>query len=82
VVRFNENTQEVDAVAVDLRELSFIDSSGLRALLNAQAELNEVGLRLAVIRGKGQVGEVLEATGIGIRLPVLDHLSELRLDPD
>ena len=39
-------------VAVDLRELSFIDLSGLRALLKAEAESRQDGQNLRFIPGR------------------------------
>lgn len=76
----SDRAKEVAAVAIDLRDLAFIDSSGLRALLKTQDELAEKGLDLAVVRGRGQVGEVFEVAGIGKCLPTLDDPSEIQLD--
>jgi anti-anti-sigma factor len=76
----SDRANGIDAVAIDLRDLAFIDSSGLRALLKTQDELAKKGLRLAVVRGRGQVGEVFEVAGIGKCLPTLDDPSELQLD--
>jgi anti-sigma B factor antagonist len=76
----SDRTNGVAAVAIDLRDLAFIDSSGLRALLKTQDELAKKGLDVAVVRGRGQVGEVFEVAGIGKCLPTLDDPSELQLD--
>ncbi len=46
-------------VVLDLRELTFIDSSGVRALLGAQAQ-SESSFELVVVRPRGQAGEVLD----------------------
>jgi anti-sigma B factor antagonist len=76
----SDRAQEGGAVAIDLRELEFIDSSGLRALLKTQDEFARKGVDVAVVRGRGQVGEVFEVAGMGKCLPTLDDPSELQLD--
>jgi anti-sigma B factor antagonist len=76
----SDRAQEVAAVAIDLRDLEFIDSSGLRALLQTQDELAEKGRDREGGSGRGQVGEVFEVAGFGERLPTLDDPSELQLD--
>ena len=65
----------------DLRPLQFMDSSGLRALIRAEAGLRAEGARVVVITGAGQVAELLEMTGVGDRLELADEIpSELRPD--
>lgn len=63
----------------DLRLLQFMDSSGLRALIRAEADLRAEGVRVVVITGAGQVAELLEMTGVADRLELADEIpSELR----
>jgi anti-anti-sigma factor len=62
---------------VDLRGLTFIDSSGLRALVIADQEARSAGRRCIVVRGPEQVGQVLELTGIGERLELVDDFPGL-----
>jgi anti-sigma B factor antagonist len=52
-------------LVIDLSELAFIDSTGIRALLEAQttAERHEVALR--VLPGPPVVQRALEITGVG-----------------
>jgi anti-sigma B factor antagonist len=52
------------AIRVDLRGLSFIDSSGIRALLTANALAAERGQTLTVVRADPGVHRVLELTGL------------------
>jgi anti-sigma B factor antagonist len=80
--------QELDRVhapdatlVVDLRGLTFIDSSGLRALVIADQEARSAGGRCVVVRGSEQVGQVLELTGIGERLELVDDLPGLPSQP-
>jgi anti-sigma B factor antagonist len=51
-------------VIVDLRELEFIDSSGISALVEAQVRFRENGSRLEFLCGPGPVQRVLQMTGV------------------
>ena len=65
----------VDAVAeivLDLRELTFMDSTGLRALAQANSRAEECGIALSIIRGSRQIERVLEISGLGAMLPLVD----------
>ena len=44
---------DIDLLIVDLRELQFMDSTGLHALVKAHKRPHEAGRRLAVITGVG-----------------------------
>jgi anti-sigma B factor antagonist len=57
-----------DRLVVDLRELSFMDSSGLRAFLRLQAEAGDA-VRLEFIPGPPQVQRVFELAGLASALP-------------
>jgi anti-sigma B factor antagonist len=57
-------------VAIDLRNVSFIDSSGLRSLLNASRRANERSSRV-VLRDVGhEVKRLLEITGTTERFSI------------
>jgi anti-sigma B factor antagonist len=56
-------------VVVDLREVSFLDSSGLRLLLDCSAEARQDGHTLALIPGPPAVQRVFEVTGTTEHLP-------------
>lgn len=64
-------------VAVDLRSVSFMDSSGLRSLLTARRRLAEDDRSLGLVCGPGPVRRVLEVAGVMDRLPVVDEPVEL-----
>ena len=66
-----------DVLIVDLRELSFLDSTGVRVLLAADLTARERGLRFGVVRGDGMVARLLEVTRIDQRFPVVDEPGEL-----
>jgi anti-anti-sigma factor len=56
-------------VVLDLRELTFIDSTGLRLILSENAVARENGGRFELIAGPPRVQRVFELT------EVLDHLT-------
>ena len=56
-------------IVVDLSELTFIDSSGIRLILEADARSRADGNRLRLIRGPALVQRVFEISGVTARLP-------------
>ena len=64
-------------VAVDLREVSFLDSSGLRLLLQLNEELTGSGRRLVVVQGPRRVARVFELTGAESELDVVAEPAEI-----
>jgi anti-sigma B factor antagonist len=71
--------EKVDSAAttlvLDLRKLSFIDSSGLRLILTTAEEWDGEARRLFIVRGPAQVERVFELTGAGARLNVIEDPS-------
>jgi anti-anti-sigma factor len=63
----NECARSKRRVTLDLRGLSFMDSTGVRMLLEAAAASRRDGFAFAVVRGNPDVMRVLEVSGI------LDH---------
>jgi len=59
-------------VVLDLRDLQFIDSNGVRLIIEADDRLRTEGERLALIRGPRPVHRVFELTGVAERLPFVD----------
>jgi anti-anti-sigma factor len=59
-------------IVLDLRELTFMDSSGLRALAQANTRAGESGVELSIWRGPRQIERVLEISGLGELLPLVD----------
>jgi anti-anti-sigma factor len=57
---------------IDLRELSFIDSSGLRALILLDAKAREESWQLTLVRPRGAALAVLEMTGTEENLPFVE----------
>jgi anti-anti-sigma factor len=58
---------------LDLRQVTFMDSSGLRVLLGAHHRAEERGGEFAVVRGGEAVERLLEVTGLASRLRLLDE---------
>lgn len=56
---------------LDLRGLDFIDSTGLRMLVETDALARQDGFDLAVVCGEGQVRMVLEVSGLEAVLPIV-----------
>jgi anti-sigma B factor antagonist len=59
-------------LVLDLRSLTFLDSSGLRVVVMAGNRARRDGLSLTVVRGPEQVHHVFEITGMDRQLPIVD----------
>jgi anti-anti-sigma factor len=66
-----------ELVILDLRQIEFMDSTGLRVLLGAHQRAQESGRRFALVRGADQVERVLTLTGVRDLLTVIDAPEEL-----
>jgi anti-anti-sigma factor len=66
-----------ELVIVDLRQLEFMDSTGLSVLVRAHQRAVEAGRRFAVVRGPQQVQRLLTLTGVADRLTLVDSPDEL-----
>jgi anti-sigma B factor antagonist len=58
-------------LVADLRELAFIDSSGLRLLLVAAERAAQDGRRFVVVRGSPEVDRILQITGADRQLELV-----------
>ena len=70
---FVNQTPDAATFVLDMRELTFIDSSGLRAVVMADQRVRAAGGRLVVVRGPARVNEVLEVTGVAGHLELVDE---------
>ena len=59
-------------VRIDLRELAFIDSSGIRLLLIAHQRAKLRGDEFCIVRGTQRIQRVFELTDLDERLPFCD----------
>jgi anti-sigma B factor antagonist len=64
-------------VVVDLRELEFMDSTGLSILVRAHRRLAAEGCELSLVQGPPQVQRLLNLTGVGERLRIAATPDEL-----
>jgi anti-anti-sigma factor len=63
-------------IVLDLRGLTFMDSTGLRLLVSADARARDAGHRLVVVRGPEAVHRVLEITGLDGKLDMVADPAE------
>jgi anti-anti-sigma factor len=68
---------QAEVVIVDLRNLEFMDSTGLSVLVRAHQRATENGQRFGVVRGPQQVQRLLSLTGVAERLNLADSPDEL-----
>jgi len=68
---------EPSVILIDLRQVSFLDSSGLRLILGAAVRAEAAGRRLVLVRGPERVQRVFELTNLQSRLEFVDHPSLL-----
>jgi anti-anti-sigma factor len=68
-LRLEEAIREADAVVVDLTGLRFIDSTGLRAILEARRLAQTAGVELRIVPGPPEIQRVFEVTGLLDELP-------------
>lgn len=67
-----EAAGDVTHLVIDLRELEFMDASGLRALVRAQSVAHLSGRAFAIVPGDGPVQTLLMLTGMTEQFTVLD----------
>jgi anti-anti-sigma factor len=65
-------------LVLDLRDLKFIDSTGLRTIFTAHARSDEREQEFAVTRGPEQVQRLLAITRLGEHLRIVDSPEEIR----
>ena len=75
--RVVDSTGDGSMVILDLRELEFMDSTGLSVLVKANQRSQEAGRRFGLINGGRQVQRLLSLTGVAERMTVADSLEEL-----
>src|SRR5438874_2565185 len=68
---------DTSLVIVDLRELEFIDSTGLSVLVRAHQRAEESGPRLGIVNGSPQVQRLLNLTGLADKLVLAATPEEL-----
>ncbi|MGI8512672.1 MAG: STAS domain-containing protein [Solirubrobacteraceae bacterium] len=64
-------------IVFDLRDLEFVDSTGLRVLVSADARAREEGRRVVIVRGPEAVHRIFSVTRLDERLEIADDLEGL-----
>jgi anti-sigma B factor antagonist len=64
-------------VVLDLQQLQFIDSTGLRSVLSVLERCRDRGQEFAVTRGSQQVQRLLGVTGVAKHLRIIDAADEV-----
>jgi anti-sigma B factor antagonist len=65
------------SIVLDLEELQFIDSTGLRVILRALEHCRGRGQEFAITRGSPQVQRLLSITGVATHLPTISSPDEM-----
>lgn len=78
--RLERELQEVErdappVLVLDLRELMFMDSTGLRIVLSADARAREQSRRLVVVQGPDSVQRLFHMTRLDERLEIVEDLA-------
>jgi anti-sigma B factor antagonist len=66
----------------DLRGLEFMDSTGLRLIVSADARARERGRRIVIVRGPETVQRVFRMTALEQRLAFVDDPADVAQDPE
>ena len=65
-------SEPVSELVLDLRELTFMDSTGLRVMVSADARARDDSRRLAIVQGPEAVHRVFRITGLDDHLDIVD----------
>lgn len=68
---------DTELVIVDLRDLEFMDSTGLSIIVRAHQRLTREGCRLGLVRGSPQVQRLLDLTGVADRIALVTRPEDL-----
>ena len=68
---------DTQLVVIDLRQLDFMDSTGLSILVRAHQRLAGEGCEVGLVRGSQQVQRLLDLTGVAERLRLVDSPEDL-----
>jgi anti-anti-sigma factor len=73
---FDEEVRRAEArkpevLVIDLSGLKFLDSTGLRLIMSAQARSRKHGYRLAIVEGGDAVKRIFRLAGVNRRLEIV-----------
>jgi anti-anti-sigma factor len=67
-----EDDAAADTVELDLRDLKFMDSTGLRLILSAHQRARKAGRHLRIIPGGDAIRRIFRLTGVWKRLDIVE----------
>ena len=70
---------QADRIVLDLEGLSFVDASGLGALVHASRRSADSGNRLSLTRGTGEVARIFRLTTLDLTFPFTDRVPSERI---
>lgn len=73
----NPETDSSALVVLDLEDLRFIDSAGLRVILAAHERSQRLGQAFALTRGSQQVQRLLSIAGVNEHLRIVESADEV-----
>jgi anti-anti-sigma factor len=69
--------RQPSVLVLDLSELAFMDSTGLRLVVSADQRAREAGRRLAIVQGPDPIKRVFEITRLAERLDIVASPSDV-----
>jgi anti-sigma B factor antagonist len=72
-----DKAESEDRLLVDLSGVAFMDSTGLRALVERHQRFEESGRRLVLMLAPGPVTRLIELTGVDQKVEVVADVGEL-----
>ncbi len=70
-------TPPTTRLVIDLRELEFMDSTGLSIIVRAHQRLADAGCEIGLVKGSPQVQRLLDLTGLAERVRLVADPAEL-----
>jgi anti-sigma B factor antagonist len=67
---------EATRIVLDLRGVEFLDSSGLRLIVEAERDAEREGRTFVLVRPRAQVQRLLDVAGLSTRLTLVDDPAE------
>lgn len=71
-----EGEEDPHLIVIDLSGLTFIDSFGIRALLDAEQRAREAGRRLRLVPARDAIQEIFRVTLLSARFEWIDSAEE------
>ena len=73
--KFNELVKTTDKVIVDLKDVHFLTSRGMRTLVMSAKSLREKGGKLVLVNPQAEVERAMKTAGIDTIIPIVPDLN-------